>query len=291
MKTFYDLIVEVIKSFFDNDMIDLNEILSQNKIDKLLRAIDKKVDEKYQKVLNSVDKDVRTKLKKVYNDFVKRGAFIINPALQKYKLDDLKDDFKKELEKRVSLSLSYIKTMDLNTINDIKNRLTNWAISSKNYKNLNEMEKDFWDDVIPAKVKEGFKGYKWQNMIIRDQQHKLVSNMTYITALKNNAIGFIWKTRKDIRVVGNPSGLYPQGNNLHNNHYNRDGKFYLFRNSDFIKKGLIKKTSSVDYIDEIDDGIPGQPINCRCTMRVVYRLYDIPEYCRDIITKKGLEEL
>ena len=27
--------------------------------------------------------------------------------------------------------------------------------------------------------------------------------MTYITAMKNNAIGFIWKNRKDIRVVGN----------------------------------------------------------------------------------------
>ena len=211
------------------------------------------------------------------------------PSLQKYKIEDLKPDFKKELESRINVSLSYIKTQDQNTIEEIKNRLMNFASIPHPNKNLKELEYDFWNDVLPEKAKKNYKTSSWQNMIIRDQQHKLVSNMTYITAMKNDAIGFIWKNRKDIRVVGNPSGLYPSGNKMHNNHWKREGKLYLFRDSAALKKGLIKKTKDVQYADEIEDGLPGIPINCRCTMRLIYRLYEIPAEYKNIITEKGKE--
>ena len=289
MLSLFDTAKRILKSFFDDNLFSINDILSQTKIEALIRAIDKGIKKDYDKVLKSVNKEVRSKLKNEYNQFIKKGVFRTAPSLQKYKIEDLKPDFKKELESRINVSLSYIKTQDQNTIEEIKNRLMNFASIPHPNKNLKELEYDFWNDVLPEKAKKNYKTSKWQNMIIRDQQHKLTSNMTYITAMKNDAIGFIWKNRKDIRVVGNPSGLYPSGNKIHNNHWKREGKLYLFRNSEAIKKGLIKKTKDVQYADEIEDGLPGIPINCRCTMRLIYRLYEIPAEYKNIITKKGKE--
>ena len=296
MFSLFDTAKRILKSFFDDNLFSIDNILSNTKIEALVRAIDKGIKKDYDKVLKSVNKEVRSKLKNEYNQFIKKGVFRAAPSLQKYKIEDLKPDFKKELESRINVSLSYITTQDQNTIEEIKNRLMNFASiphltpqADIRHKNLKELEYDFWNDVLPEKAKKNYKTSKWQNMIIRDQQHKLVSNMTYITATKNNAIGFIWKNRKDIRVVGNPSGLYPSGNKMHNNHWKREGKLYLFRDSAALKKGLIKKTKDVQYADEIEDGLPGIPINCRCTMRLIYRLYEIPAEYKSIITKKGLE--
>ena len=289
MLSLFDTAKRILKSFFDDNLFSINDILSQTKIAALVRAIDKGIKKDYDKVLKSVNKEVRSKLKNEYNQFIKKGVFRAAPTLQKYKIEDLKPDFKKELESRINVSLSYIKTQDQNTIEEIKNRLMNFASIPHPNKDLKELEYDFWNDVLPEKAKKNYKSNKWQNMIIRDQQHKLISNMTYITAMKNNAIGFIWKNRKDIRVVGNPSGLYPSGNKIHNDHWKREGKLYLFRDSAALKKGLIKKTKDVQYADEIEDGLPGIPINCRCTMRLIYRLYEIPAEYKNIITEKGKE--
>ncbi|WP_300742895.1 hypothetical protein [uncultured Brachyspira sp.] len=289
MLSLFDTAKRILKSFFDDNLFSIDNILSQTKIEALIRAIDKGIKKDYDKVLKSVNKEVRSKLKNEYNQFIKKGVFRTAPSLQKYKIEDLKPDFRKELESRINVSLSYIKTQDQNTIEEIKNRLMNFASIPHPNKDLKELEYDFWNDVLPEKAKKNYKTNKWQNMIIRDQQHKLVSNMTYITAMKNDAIGFIWKNRKDIRVVGNPSGLYPSGNKMHNNHWKREGKLYLFRDSAALKKGLIKKTKDVQYADEIEDGLPGIPINCRCTMRLIYRLYEIPAEYKNIITQKGKE--
>lgn len=290
MISLFDTAKRILKSFFDDNLFSINNILSKTATLALVRAIDKGIKKDYDKVLKSVNKEVRSKLKNEYNQFIKKGIFQTASGIQKYKIEDLKPDFKKELERRINVSLSYITTQDQNTIEEIKNRLMNFASIPHNNKNLEELEYDFWNDVIPANAKKNYKTNKWQNMIIRDQQHKLVSNMTYITAMKNNAIGFIWKNRKDIRVVGNPSGLYPNGaNKMHNDHWKREGKLYLFRDSEALKKGLIKKTKDVQYADEIEDGLPGIPINCRCTMRLIFRLYEIPAEYKNIITKKGRE--
>ncbi|WP_157152320.1 hypothetical protein, partial [Brachyspira sp. SAP_772] len=207
MISLFDTAKRILKSFFDDNLFSINNILSKTAIEGLVRAIDKGIKKDYDKVLKSVNKEVRSKLKNEYNQFIKKGIFQIASGIQKYKIEDLKPDFKKELERRINVSLSYITTQDQNTIEEIKNRLMNFASIPHNNKNLEELEYDFWNDVIPVNAKKNYNTNKWQNMIIRDQQHKLVSNMTYITAMKNNAIGFIWKNRKDIRVVGNPSGL------------------------------------------------------------------------------------
>ena len=57
--------------------------------------------------------------------------------------------------------------------------------------------------------------------------------------------GYVWVTRRDGRVVGNPSGIYPVGNREHGDHWRRHGK--VFR-----------------WAEPPHDGHPGQAPNCRC---------------------------
>ena len=157
MLSLFDTAKRILKSFFaerhllgDDNLFSINDILSKTKIEALIRAIDKGIKKDYDKVLKSVNKEVRSKLKNEYNQFIKKGVFRVAPTLQKYKIEDLKPDFKKELESRINVSLSYIKTQDQNTIEEIKNRLMNFASIPHPNKDLKELEYDFWNDIIPA---------------------------------------------------------------------------------------------------------------------------------------------
>lgn len=93
-------------------------------------------------------------------------------------------------------------------------------------------------------------------LIARDQTHKI---NTGITQQRQQALGieeYIWRTSQDQRVVGNPAGLYPRGNHVHGNHYERDGKKFRWDDPPF-------------------DGHPGYAINCRCTADPVIDLEKI----------------
>ena len=83
------------------------------------------------------------------------------------------------------------------------------------------------------------------NRIARDQIGKLTGNLVAHRQQKVGITHYFWRTSRDERVVGNPSGLYPVGNSKHGNHWIREGKRYSW------KKGPA-------------DGHPGHPIQCRC---------------------------
>ena len=80
------------------------------------------------------------------------------------------------------------------------------------------------------------------NFIAKDQTHKFTSSLTEIRLKQLDILKYNWRNSQDIRVRGNPSGLYP---NSRYNHWSREGKVYSFDKPP-------------------PDGNPGQPINCRC---------------------------
>ncbi len=272
----------ILKDIFDNELNIDKPNLSETAIDFIIRHYTQAVNKQLKKDFFDKEKLIKQALKKTYNLFIKEGAHDISPAILKYKIKDLKPAFRKELEKAMNNALSLVKTQDIAFLNKVKNNLLNYCSNTQ----LKRTQYLFFDNVLPTNNNN-----KYQKMIVRDMQKKMVGNMAYITATRNNAIGFIWKNRKDIRVVGNPAGLYPKGNSKHNNHWNREGKLYLFKDSSFIKNGLIKKNNKVEWAEDIPDGLPSQAINCRCTMRIIYRLYEIPNQYKSIITKKGLTKI
>ena len=82
-------------------------------------------------------------------------------------------------------------------------------------------------------------------LIARDQTSKI---NTAINMARQTSVGiteYIWRTARDSRVVGNPAGLFPEGNDVHGDHWKREGQIF--------------RIDSPPH-----DGHPGYAINCRC---------------------------
>lgn len=99
---------------------------------------------------------------------------------------------------------------------------------------------------LTQQLKEEFNiTYERAKRIARDQTNKMNGNLTQIRQTGLGIEEYIWRTARDQRVVGNPSGFYPKGNRMHGNHWEREGKIFRW--------------------DTPPSGeIPGVPINCRC---------------------------
>lgn len=85
--------------------------------------------------------------------------------------------------------------------------------------------------------------------IARDQWHKINGTIDEAQQRDIGVGKYIWRTAKDIRVVGAPGGPY-KPSKLHGNHAAREGKIFSWDNPPA-------------------DGHPGQPIGCRCFAQAV----------------------
>lgn len=81
-------------------------------------------------------------------------------------------------------------------------------------------------------------------LIARDQTGKVISQLNEERQGQIGITSYIWQTAEDERVVGTPGGLYPIGNDVHGDHFSRNGKEFF-------------------WSQPPHDGHPGQPINCR----------------------------
>lgn len=93
-------------------------------------------------------------------------------------------------------------------------------------------------------------------LIARDQTSKLATSLNEVRQRTNGITKYKWSTRKDTRVVGNPAGLYPDGNKVHGDHWTREGKEFK-------------------WDEPPGDGHPGQPIQCRCIAKPVLDLDEL----------------
>lgn len=92
-------------------------------------------------------------------------------------------------------------------------------------------------------VKEG-----WRDMIgtrMRNEAWKAQAATAKRVQSYAGVKSYIWNTRKDERVVGNPMGLYPVGSADHGDHWSRQGQVF-------------------SWGDPPHDGHPGEAFGCRC---------------------------
>lgn len=94
-------------------------------------------------------------------------------------------------------------------------------------------------------------------LIARDQTAKITGVMNQIRQEASGAVGYQWHNMRDQRVRGNPAGKYP---NSKYNHWNREGRYYLWRP---MKNPPIAPDGK-PFRQPPKDGSPGIPINCRC---------------------------
>ena len=92
--------------------------------------------------------------------------------------------------------------------------------------------------------------------IARDQTSKLCSSLNAIRQQDAGINRYTWRNSQDQRVVGNPGGLYPEGNAVHGNHWEREGQEFR-------------------WDQPPEDGHPGQPIECRCSAEPIIDLEEL----------------
>lgn len=243
--------------------------------------------------MNKLTPALRSKIKKEFNAYMRGGFTRTNPGISEYSLRDLAPKFRQRLRDAIDNSLAMIKTQSEKVMLELEQRFRNWvtipsvemrgSLTDKD-KMLSHVEKEI---IAEPEIKK--ESDKHLQFVITDQTRKMLGSMDRIAGEDNGAIGFTWHTRRDQRVVGNPGGLYPEvkDEKLHGNHYSREGEFYLLRDSWAIKKGYIVARAGIEYADKIPDGLPSQPIGCRCYQTNIFTLEDIPGNAKDIITKKG----
>ncbi len=136
---------------------------------------------------------------------------------------------------------------------------------------ITSINKDHWGRVIQA-VEANYRGLPLEEgsltkqlarignisenkarFIARDQTSKLAGDLTGIRQADVGIEEYKWRNSQDARVVGNPAGLYPKGNAVHNNHWNREGKTF-------------------SWTSPPEDGHPGHAPGCRCRAEPVIDL-------------------
>jgi hypothetical protein len=125
--------------------------------------------------------------------------------------------------------------------------------------------------------------------IILELTRKSLTIIDEATAIiTGKSIAYIWRTRRDNKVVGKPDGENPNPTKEHGNHWEREGKMFLLR-SWATEKGYLKDTKDIVFAEKLTDGSPGMAKGCRCYAEYIYAIELIPPAYRSCITKKGLE--
>lgn len=118
--------------------------------------------------------------------------------------------------------------------------------------------------------RENFK--KHAKLIARDQTSKMTSLLNQTRQQMLGIDKYIWRTSKDQRVVGNPSGLYPTGNDKHGNHYIMEGKYCRWDDSSVFSMDGKTWRKRIGKMPKVH---PGQDIQCRCYAEPVIDLQQI----------------
>lgn len=97
-------------------------------------------------------------------------------------------------------------------------------------------------------------------LIARDQTSKMTGMLNATRQMSLGVSEYVWRTVKDNRVVGNPSGVSPVGSSGHHNHYVMEGvrcrwddPTLWYKNGAWVKRP-----------DKAPKTHPGQEIQCRC---------------------------
>lgn len=284
-----DTLVERSQNIIKKDRIDevaystLNDIAGEFK-EEYKRLSKRDIQRKLWYINNSYKKQYHLYMKGEY----KKNAL----GLKGYNPYKYKAKYLRQLNNRIDTALGLIVNHHQTYMLEIVNRYKEWfSIDTPDVRGAKATPESFSKALSSFCLHDKEKFEKHMKFVIKDQSNKLTASMDEITAREGGAIAMIWKTRNDKRVVGNPSGIYPKGRPIHMNHYARNNKLFLVKGSWAIEEGYIKKTKDVDYIEDIPDGRPGEPIGCRCFRIDIYTLEDIPSEYGFILTQKGKKKV
>lgn len=260
----YKTILQWLLNFADKN-------ITQDIIDNGLSLI---TNEFKQDLINK-NKHIRKIFNKKYHSFLKNDFAKRHKNINVFSKSDINAKFRQILEKRILHSLNAIKIKDERLLLELQQRFINF-ISDDKEKTMHNLQENL-------KANEMLKHSKnYVRNVLREQTSKMNDDIDYTCGMINGAIGLIWHTQDDIKVVGNPNGLYPKGNELHNNHYKRNNVFFALKDSYATKQKLL----NAEIFENLQDikNIK-RAINCRCYYEYIYDLRDVE---KQYLTQKGI---
>lgn len=254
---------------------------AQSNLQSMYNNIVKKI---IKKKFRFLTRSATEKLTKAYRQYTKNGFKVRNKGIRGWRLTDLKPKLQKELKKRIYNSISSINLNTFSIINEMNRRFLGFISNEKRSNAKDELKPMF-------NINKKDKATK---RTITDQTLKMIGSFDRTIADHYKAIAFIWNGREDRKEAGNPTGLYPNvdpNSTVHGDHWARNNKLYFYKDTWAIKEGLINTKSKNFKLADFKDGMPSEPINCRCWAYNLYDLQDIYERHKDLLTKKGLHTI
>lgn len=123
---------------------------------------------------------------------------------------------------------------------------------------------------------------KRAQVIARDQTAKMTSTLNHSRFQSIGVDKYIWRTSRDQRVVGNPSGWYPKGNSAHGNHYIMEGKIFSLTNPAVY--AIRRSDGSLEWkkrTTEMSKTHPGMDIQCRCYAEPLLEVREILKHIEE----------
>lgn len=220
-----------------------------------------KLQQTYTLILASIILQNTSILNHVYRQYMNTQHKISNPTLTKYEIDLIANKLYETYQIRKDYTNERLKEMVKKDYTTQLALLGGLMIGSRN---------------ALLNIKDSVKKLQLNaDNMLDDSIHRLRADLNTTTAKEYGAFGYIWKNQQDLRVVGNPFGIYPIVKDpiTHGNHWNRQDKLYLYQDAPSkIKQELKKRGIKFELDSDLLDGSPGEPYGCRC-----YRinLYDI----------------
>lgn len=219
-----------------------------------------------------LDQKLRSVLVGAYQGLIDNGSIMVrHPGVDRFTLERIRPKLRAELDRRLLASANLIKLNRANTINDTLRRFQGWATSIPPGGTLIADKKDTKNHIRAELASNDFR----ERRVMIDQAHKLNSALSDIIAQDTGAIAAVWRSHWKQRNY-----------NFRQEHKERDMHVYVTRDSWAIKAKLIKPDPKDGFYE--DHERPGEFVFCRCYVKWLYALRDLPD---KLLTNKGREAL
>ena len=219
----------------------------------------------------TMEKMLRNALASIYRRMVDDGMVLKHhPGVSLFTIKNLKPSLRAELDRRIMASAELIKLNREAAIQKTLQRFSGWSTSIPKGGTQAANKKKTKKEIRKALASLPFE----ERRILIDQGQKFSASINDIVARDGGAIAGQWV-----------SHWRQAGYNYREDHKERDGEIYLFRDTWASKAGLVK-TGAAGYADKITQ--PAEEPFCRCYWRFVYNLRSLPA---DMLTAKGKAKL
>lgn len=109
-------------------------------------------------------------------------------------------------------------------------------------------------------------------LIARDQTLKLYSDLGEKRQQNAGLVWYVWRSAEDERVVGNPTGKYPDPTSGHGDHYFMNGKICQWKDASVYADSIedAKDGKWKNRPDNASGAKPGYQFQCRCYAEPVF---------------------